>query len=281
MPQVKDLPLFEVFGIRIEGTVLFVEIDSPPMNLIGPAMVRDLVKLIEFLDRGEWFRVVVFSSGIKDFFIPHVDMTQVQEYREAAAVLVGEPSLGLLLRRLSQTKAITIAQIDGRVRGGGNEFILACDMRFASREKAVFAQMEAGFGAVPGAGGLQHLTRLIGKGRTMEIITSANDYDADTAERYGWINKALPDSELEPFVYHLAHRIGKFPHHSLILNKERINAITLAGEDDFRKDSELFGVAVKEPETKSRVAALMKIGFQQPGPTELNLGQVLGELSTE
>jgi len=269
---------FEVIKSRTEGKILFAEIDSPPINLLGPGLVRDLVALIQLLDKGDDYKVVVFSSANPDFFIPHVDVTKIAEYREVAAQLVGEPSLSLLFRRLSETKAITIAQIAGRVRGAGSEFILACDMRFASRERAIFGQLEAAFGQVAGSGGVQHLTRLMGRGRAFEVLTSSQDYNADLAERYGWINRAIPDQELEPFVTALAQRIAKFPHQGLLDIKERINAIALAPVEDYRHDSELFGKATQNPETKERYKAILGRGFQNPGNTELNLGQVLGEL---
>jgi enoyl-CoA hydratase/carnithine racemase len=269
---------FQTLKTRTEGAVLFAEIDSPPINMIGPALVTDLVSLIELLDQGDRYRVVVFSSADPDFFIPHVDVTKIAEYREAAAKLTGEPSIGALFRRLSETKVITIAQIAGRVRGGGNEFVLACDMRFASRERAVFGQIEAGFGLSPGAGGLQHLARLMGRGRALEVILSADDYDADTAERYGWINRALPDADLALFVTKLARRIASFPPEGLILNKQRINAITLAPEAEFRRDSELFGQAARQPEFQRRTSLLLSRGLQTRSETELNLGHVLGGL---
>jgi enoyl-CoA hydratase/carnithine racemase len=272
------MPEFQTLKTRTEGAVLFAEIDSPPINMIGPALVTDLVSLVELLDQGDRYRVVVFSSADPDFFIPHVDVTKIAEYREAAAKLTGEPSIGALFRRLSETKVITIAQIAGRVRGGGNEFVLACDMRFASRERAVFGQIEAGFGLSPGAGGLQHLARLMGRGRALEVILSADDYDADTAERYGWINRALPDADLALFVTKLAHRIASFPPEGLILNKQRINAITLAPEAEFRRDSELFGQAARQPEFQRRTSLLLSRGLQTRSETELNLGRVLGGL---
>lgn len=268
---------FEVLKTRAEGPVLFAAIDSPPINLLGPELVRDLVSLIRLLDTGETYKVVVFSSANPDFFIPHVDVTKIAEYREVAAQLTGEPSLSLLFRRLSETKAITIAQIAGRVRGAGSEFALACDMRFASREKAVFGQLEAAFGQVAGSGAVQHLTRALGRGRAFEVLTSSNDFDADLADRYGWINRALPDAELETFVAELARRIARFPHQGLMDIKERINAISLAPADDFRKDSELFGKATQFPETKDRYKRILELGLQQNGDTELNLGRVLGE----
>src|SRR6185503_6343947 len=117
----------------------------------------------------------------------------------------------LLFRHLSASRLVTIAQIEGHVRGAGSEFVLACDMRFAARETAIFSQPEQAFGVIPGAGGTQHLTRLLGRARALEVLLSAEDYDADLAERYGWINRALPGSVLGDFVRMLAHRIAKFP----------------------------------------------------------------------
>ena len=152
------------------------------------------MSLIEILDRGEPYRVAVFRSADPDFFISHVDVTRIAAYRQEAARLTGEASIGLLFRRLAQTKAVTIAQIEGRARGAGSEFIMSCDMRFAARGLAIFSQMKAAFGVLPGAGGAQHLVRLLGRGRALEVMLSANDYDADMAERYGWINRACTAS---------------------------------------------------------------------------------------
>jgi enoyl-CoA hydratase/carnithine racemase len=270
---------FESLNIRADAGVLFVQINSPPINLLGLVLVTDLVSLIEHLDKGDRYRVVVFSSADPEYFIPHVDVTKVAEYRHAAARLTGEPSLALLFRRLSETKAITIAQIAGRVRGGGSEFALACDMRFASRERAIFGQLEVALGVIPGGGAVQHLARLMGRARALEVIASADDYEAGLAERYGWINRALPDDELESYVTALAHRIARFPQAALLTLKQRVNAITLAPEADFRRDSELFGDGFREGgEAKGRTAMLIKRGLQTRSETELSLGRVLGEL---
>jgi enoyl-CoA hydratase/carnithine racemase len=275
------MPDFQTLNTRTEGAVLFAEINSPPMNLLGTALVTDLVSLIELLDKGDRYRVVVFSSADPDYFIPHVDVMEVAEYRTAAAKLTGEPSIALLFRRLSETKAITIAQIAGRVRGGGSEFVLACDMRFASREKAIFGQLEVATGVIPGGGAVQHLSRLLGRARAIEVMASADDYDANWAERYGWINRALPDNELQSYVAALAHRIARFPQSALWTLKERVNAITLAPEADFRRDSELFGEGFRDGgEAKHRTAVLINRGLQTRSETELNLGRALGQLDT-
>jgi enoyl-CoA hydratase/carnithine racemase len=183
---------FETLTLRHEGAVLFVEIAAPPMNLLGPELVRDLVALIQQAEADSAIKVLVFTSADADYFISHVDVTRIAEYREATAKLAGEPSLGLLFRYLSVSCLVTIAQIEGRVRGAGSEFVLACDMRFAARESAIFGQFEPAFGLIPGAGGAQHLARLMGRARALEVMLSAEDYDAELAEQYGWINRALP-----------------------------------------------------------------------------------------
>ena len=156
---------------------LFVEISASPMNLLEPELVRDLVLLIQHAEADESVQVLVFKSGDPDYFISHVDVTRIKEIREPATKLSGEPSLGLLLRYLSASRLVTIAQIEGRVRGVGSEFILACDMRFAARETAIFGQFEPSFGVIPGAGGAQHLARLMGRGRALEVMLSPQDYE--------------------------------------------------------------------------------------------------------
>src|SRR5262249_50900813 len=145
-------------------------------------------------------KVLVFRSADPDYFISHVDVTQIAEYRAEAAKLVGEASIALLFRHLSASRLVSIAQIEGRVRGAGSEFVLACDMRFAARESAIFGQFEPAFGLIPGGGATQHLVRLMGRARALEVMLSADDYDAEVAERYGWINRALPADGLGKFV---------------------------------------------------------------------------------
>jgi enoyl-CoA hydratase/carnithine racemase len=268
---------FETLALRRDGGVLFTEISAPPMNLLGPGLVRDLVSLIRRAEADESVRVLVFTSGDPEYFISHVDLNQVVEYRAEAAKLTGEASLGLLFRYLSASRLITIAQIDGRVRAAGSEFVLACDMRFAARETAIFAQFEPAFGQVPGGGATQHLTRLMGRARALEVMLSAQDYNADLAERYGWINRALPTETLADFVSSLAHRIAAFPAAGQTVVKERVDAIALASVEAFRRDSDLFGEAVRTPEAQSRIAAALRQGFQTR-EAELDLGPALVQL---
>ncbi len=265
--------------VAAEGAALFAEIEAPPMNLLGPELVRDLVSLIQTAEADDSVKVLVFKSADPDYFISHVDLTQVSEYRAEAAKLTGEASIALLFRHLSASPLVSIAQIEGRVRGAGSEFVLSCDMRFAARESAIFGQFEPSFGTIPGGGAAQHLTRLMGRARALEVMLSAEDYDADLAQRYGWINRALPADALDDFVRSLAHRIAGFPAAGLGVVKDRVNAIALAPVEDFRRDSDLFGEEVRSPEVQRRIAAAMKQGLQTRD-WEIDLGRVLGDLSS-
>ena len=265
---------FETISARKEGIVLFAEILAPPMNLLGPELVRDLVSLIQQAEADHTVQVLVFKSGDPDYFIAHVDVTRISQYREAAAALTGEPSLALLFRHLSTSRLVTIAQIEGRVRGAGSEFVLACDMRFAAQESAIFGQLESAFGLMQGAGGIQHL---MGRGRALEVLLSAEDYNAELAERYGWINRALPATALGDFVRSLAHRIASFPAAGRSVIKERVNGIALAPADDFRRDSDLFLDCARTPESQARTETAMKRGFQTR-KAEMDLDRMLSEL---
>ncbi len=269
--------VFETLTLRREAGVLFVDIAVPPMNLLGPELVRDLVFLIQYAEADDAIRVLVFTSADPDYFISHVDVTQIKEYRAEAAKLTGEASIALLFRHLSASRLVSIAQIEGRVRGAGSEFVLACDMRFAARESAVFGQFEAAFGVVPGGGAAQHLARLMGRSRALEVMLSGQDYDAELAERYGWINRALPASALADFVSALAHRIAAFPAAGHVVIKDRVNAITLAPVEEFRRDSDLFGTVMRAPEAQARTQAALQRGFQTRD-AEMNLARLLGEL---
>jgi enoyl-CoA hydratase/carnithine racemase len=270
--------VFETLIVRQEGGVVFVEIASPPMNLLGPELVRDLVSLIQHAEADDAVRVLVFQSADPDYFISHVDLTRVTEYRAEAAKLTGEASIALLFRYLSASRLVTIAQIEGRVRAAGSEFVLACDMRFAARESAIFCQFEPAFGQLPGGGAAQHLTRLMGRGRALEVMLSAEDYDAELAERYGWINRALPGNALSKFVSSLAHRIARFPAAGAEAVKDRVNAIALASVEDFRRDSDLFGEQVRAPDAQRLIATALKRGLQTRD-AELDLARMLGELT--
>jgi enoyl-CoA hydratase/carnithine racemase len=260
--------------------VLSVVIDAPPMNLIGPELVRDLVTLLSELESDEDIRVMVLESADPEYFVPHVDLTKVAEYTAEAAKAGGpdDASLGMLWHKLSELPVVTIAKLRGRARGAGSELALACDMRFAARENAVLGQPEIGFGAPPGAGGVQHLGRLLGRGRAMEVILGAADFDADVAERYGWVNRALPDAELDAFVARLARRIASFPADAVRSTKQVLNELTLPGVDAIRADARRFQQLVGSETVKARAAILFAEGLQTRSPLELDLGDRIESL---
>jgi enoyl-CoA hydratase/carnithine racemase len=265
---------------RSDEGVLTVVIDAPPMNLIGPELVRDLVTLLSELESDEDIRVMVLESADPEYFVPHVDLTKVAEYTAEAAKAGGpnDASLGMLWHKLSELPVVTIAKLRGRARGAGSELALACDMRFAARENAILGQPEIGFGAPPGAGGVQHLGRLLGRGRAMEVILGAGDFDADVAERYGWVNRALPDAELDAFVARLARRIASFPADAVRSTKQVLNQLTLPGADAIRADARRFQQLVASDTVKARAATLFAQGLQTRSPLELDLGDRIGSL---
>lgn len=274
-PGPESTPGFETIKARRDGGVIFADIDAPPMNLLGPALVRDLVSLIQSAESDSDVRVLVFRSADPDYFISHVDVTKIAEYRAEAAALTGEKSIALMFRYLSASRLVSIAQIEGRARGAGSEFALACDMRFAARESAIFGQFEPAFGAVPGGGAAQGLARLMGRGRALEVLLSAEDFDADLAERYGWINRAMPAADLGSFVSSLAHRIAGFPASGHTAVKQRVNSISLADAADFRRDSHLFQELMSTPEAQALVQAAFEHGFQSR-EGEIDMAQILG-----
>ncbi len=265
---------------RTDEGVLSVVIDAPPMNLIGPELVRDLVTLLGELESDEAVRVMVLESADPEYFVPHVDLTRVAEYTAEAAKAGGpdDASLGMLWHKLSELPVVTIAKLRGRARGAGSELALACDMRFAARENTVLGQPEVGFGALPGAGGLQHLARLLGRGRAMEAVLGAADFDAEEAERYGWINRALPDAELDAFVARLARRIASFLADGVRSAKQVLNSLTLAGADMIRADARRFQQLVRSDAVQARTASLFAQGLQTRGSLELDLGDRIGSL---
>lgn len=198
-------------------------VDNPPINLFDPTVFAGLNLLQSYVDEpANTVKVVVFESANPDFFFAHLDLAKAAEVPDIPGARNIVQSWPGFSQWLTNTPVVTVAKIRGRARGIGNEFICACDMRFASSERARLCQIEVGFGLVPGGGGLEWLPRHIGRGRALEAVLSADDFDADTAERYGWVNRALPDAELDDYVDRLARRIATFDATAIATAKQLI-----------------------------------------------------------
>ncbi|MFD9669133.1 enoyl-CoA hydratase/isomerase family protein [Rhodococcus sp. NPDC059968] len=270
---------FNIIRTEIRNRVLYATIDNPPINLIDQPFVRDLIDLLDELDVDPQVRVVVFRSADPDFFMPHVDMKNIPAYTHEAARSGGpdDISLGALYRRLSEARQVTITVLEGRARGAGNEFALATDMRFASQERAILGQPEVGVGVYPGAGAIQHIVRLAGRGHAMRFILGGEDWKADEAERIGLVNASLPDAELMSEVTALAERIAGFPEAAVRLAKRRINAAALPPKEDVQVDSGFFQLLAHDQDGAARVALLMERGMQERSRTELEFGTAIAE----
>ena len=215
---------FKTFKAVLENGVLTVTIDFPPVNVQGQAMLEDLNSLAMRLERDRDTKVVIFQSAHPEIWVCHYDTELLKDMsseavsREEAKLL----DLQAVLERISRVPQATIAKIEGFARGGGHEFALACDMRFAARGKYKFMQMEVGMGILPCGGGASRMARQVGLGRALEIILSARDFDADEAEAYGTINKSLEPDEIGEYVDNLAKRIAQFPAESINACKQTV-----------------------------------------------------------
>jgi enoyl-CoA hydratase/carnithine racemase len=214
-------------------------------------------------------KVVVFQSANPDFFIAHLDVAKAAERPEA---------LGLwrdFVLRLSSAPVVSIAKIRGRTRGIGNEFVLACDMRFASRQSALFGNPEVGVGLVAGGGALEWLPRLVGRSRALEIVLSGDDFDADIAERYGWVNRTLDDSDLDSFVDTLVRRLASFDRETLAAAKAQINRFGTPTATELQSSSDLFFPLLALPGAQARRAKIRNLGYGVRSDFELNFGRYL------
>ncbi|TCL68294.1 enoyl-CoA hydratase/isomerase family protein [Rhizobium sp. BK251] len=253
-----------------------VTFDNPPLNLIGPATINDLNELAREMEADPELKVVLFDSANPEFFIAHFDMSRAGE---AQPDMPGGRSVWIdFTERLSQSPAISIASVRGRARGVGNEMLLACDLRFASLEKAIFCQPEVAFGLVPGGGAIERLTLLMGRGRALEMLLGSDDFDAATAERYGMINRALPDHELDGFVAEFIRRIRSFDREGLSTVKQLVNRHGLPNADDLIASTNAFRRATSLESTRKRLGQLAE-GARTNPDFERRLGYHAGQLS--
>jgi len=254
-------------------------LNNPPYNLLDPKMIASLHSLIEGLEDDKSLKVVIVDSADPDFFMSHVDLLQAGSGNDG----VGPTGLAPwpdFLRRLEKAEYITIGLLRGRARGVGSEILQALDMRFASKENARLAQIEVGCGIIPGGGGLERLPRMVGRGRAMEIICGADDFDADTAAAYGWVNRAIPDGDIDTFVNKLAHRIASFDRRALALAKSVVNErVGLASNDELNSTYDRFLATLQWPETRARLQKMLESGLQSDHSYEMDIPEKLLELA--
>jgi len=256
-----------------------VVIDNPPINVMGPEMVKQFQELISALEADEQVKVVVFESAVDDYFLNHSDfLAKLEDLTSLPAGPTGLPPWPDFLVRLTRLPVVSIALIRGRATGNGSEITLACDMSFASREKAIISQWEVGVGMVAGGGPMARLPQLIGRNRALEVLLSSEDLRADQAEAYGYINRALPDADLDAFIEALATRIASFDKWAIATTKRLVNT-SLPPDIELGAGWDACIASLGRPAAQDGIKALMARGFHQPGDVEDRLGYYLGQIA--
>ncbi len=265
---------------RVTPAYWRVIIDHPPFNIFGPESIPQLSVIISQIEADPDLKVVVFESAVPGFFLTHYDFVPpLSQTTTMSPGSTGLPPLPDMLVRLSKGPVVSIVSIRGRASGVGSELALASDMRFASREKAVLSQFEIGAGFTPGGGPMARLPGLVGRGRALEILLSGEDIDGALAERYGYVNRALPDAELDGFVDALARRIASFDKQSLVDIKHLVNANTLPSDESIGENWSSFITSVQRPAAQRTIPKLMALGLQTNPDVETNLGKYVGEIN--
>ena len=262
----------------VSPTLWKIVFNNPPVNVIGPTMIKELKQLLTELETNPTVNVVVFESADPEFFLAHYDLAANPAEAEDLPSPTGYAAWVDVLVRLSRVPAVTISAIRGIARGAGSEFVLATDLRFASLEKAILGQMEVGFSALPGGGAAGRLPSQVGRGRTFEILLGGEDYSAEIAEKYGYVNRAIPDADFEAFVDAYATRVSKWDRRVITEIKFYVNKYTLLPNEEFPPQSDAFWGAAARPEFQSISAQLFERGLQTRSDLEYNLGSQIGEI---
>ncbi|MFC4528173.1 enoyl-CoA hydratase/isomerase family protein [Dyella halodurans] len=246
-----------------------ITFSNPPINMFVPATIDELGTLMSELEADSAVKAVVFQSANPDFFIAHLDVAKAAE----RPAVLGQWRDFVL--RLASAPVVSIAKIRGRTRGIGNEFVLACDMRFASRQNALFGNPEVGVGLVPGGGAMEWLPRVVGRSRALEIVLSGDDFHADIAERYGWVNRALDDDDLDAFVDALVQRVASFDRETLAAAKAQINRFGTPTAAELQSSTDLFFTTLASPSAQARRVKVRGMAYGVLSDFELNFGRYL------
>src|SRR5262244_2728413 len=256
-----------------------VTFDHPPLNIFGPETIPQLNEVITAIETEGNVKVVVFDSAVEGFFLTHYDfLAKIEETTSLPPGPTGLQPLPDMLVRLSRAPVASIAAIRGRATGVGSELALACDMRFASREKAILSQFEVGAGIVPGGGPMARLPRLIGRGRALEVLLGADDIPGDLAERYGYVNRSLPDADLDQFVDGLANRIASFDKRAISETKRFADVASLPPDYEIAPEWDVCLASIMRPAAQTRISGLLDQGLHKPGDVENRLGHYVGRI---
>jgi enoyl-CoA hydratase/carnithine racemase len=275
----KTLADHRIWLERCQPSYWRVTFDHPPLNIFGPETIPQLNEIVTALETDPDVKVVVFDSAVEGFFLTHYDFfAPLEASTSLPPGRTGLQALPDIFARLSRAPVASIALIRGRATGVGSELALASDMRFASREKAILSQWEVGAGLVPGGGPLARLPRLIGRGRALEVLLGADDISGELAERYGYVNRALPDAELDAFVDALARRIASFDKQAIADTKSLVDVASLPADADIAPEWDAFLASVRRPASQNRIKTLLERGFHHPGDVETRLGYYVGQL---
>ena len=264
------------------SAIATVTINNGEINILDAQMMKDLFKAGKELADDDNIKVVIVESANPDFFIAHADLSMIQAVEGTPAPDSTIPSmLQSMFEVFRNMPKATIGKIDGIARGGGSEFLLSLDMRFASIEKGVLGQPEVGLGIIAGGGGCVRLPRLIGRARTMEILLGCDDFDAQLAERYGYINRALPQAELDAFVQTLAERISHYPARAIAVTKRLVNKNENIKGSDLGEEYAGFYETATAPGMAKRMARSMELGLQTKEVEQGDLHKINLQLSQE
>lgn len=269
----------QVYLTRHSSHYWRVTFDHPPLNIFGPETIPQLNEIITAIETDKQVKVVVFDSAVPGVFLTHYNfLARLEDTTGLPPGPTGLQPLPDMLVRLSRAPVVSIASICGRATGVGSELALACDMRFASREKAILSHFEVGAGVVPGGGPMARLPRLMGRGRALEVLLAADDIPGDLAELYGYVNRSLPDSELDNFVESLATRIASFDKQAISETKHFVDVASLPPDFEIAPEWDVCLASIMRPAAQERIRILLERGFHQAGDVEARLGYHVGQL---
>jgi len=272
---------YECLRVRSDGGVATVIIDHPPINLFDVPLIQEMDRVGRELEADAAVRVVVLQSANPEFFIAHADVTIIEQLPRDVREKPTKPhGFHRMVDRFRTMPKATIGKVEGRARGGGSELLLSLDMRFGALGRAIVSQPEVALGIIPGGSGTQRLPRLVGRARTLEIVLGCEDFPADLAERYGYLNRALPADALGPFVDRLARRIASFPAEAIALAKRSVDAALPPTEPGLVEEAHCFNLTLGTPAAQARMRRFMDAGGQTRD-VELDLGALIARLSDE